>query len=335
MPLPHASIEFFAYGQMDVGLHRTKLEDAFFLSEEQGLFIVSDGVGGAAAGSLASTVVVKTLPLELKEECKDLDSSNPIESTIKAQALGHVVDIVKSLLLEKTKYQPAAKGLGATVVVGYYVGNTTLALTHLGDSRAYLLRDATLERLTEDHTITNMLYQAGHITKEQMLKHPARHILTRYVGMQDCPEAEVTLLPLHQNDRLLFCSDGLTSMVDEQTIGETLAFNESQKQVANDLISFANEAGGHDNITVLVVDLSAEFKIYDSTTPIAIRKEAGYSLLPLERQSPATFRERTFHDGKQSISRHLNRPLCRPAFLFPRAGYIHDWTGGRLCTFHP
>ena len=169
MPSAHDPIAFSAYGQVDVGLRRTRMEDAFFLSEKEGLFVVSDGMGGAAAGSLASAIVVKTLPLELKEICKELSDTEASEPNARAEVLGHVVDAIKTLLLKKTMHQPAAKGLGATLVAGYYVGNAMLALTHLGDSRAYLFRGGVLERLTEDHTIANMLYLAGNITRDQLL----------------------------------------------------------------------------------------------------------------------------------------------------------------------
>ena len=188
-------------------------------------------------------------------------------------------------------HQPIAKGLGATLVAGFHVGNNTLAITHLGDSRAYLLRDATLERLTEDHTIANMLYLAGRITREELSKHPSRHILTRHVGMQDCPEAEVALLPMQTNDRLLFCSDGLTGMVKENTIAEILAYNQSREKTAKDLIASANRAGGYDNITVLVLDVSTQFNEYKPDALITVREKVGHSLLPLKRQEQKELRE--------------------------------------------
>lgn len=291
MSLTNRCLQFSATGRLDVGLHRTRLEDALYISEEQGLFIVSDGMGGAVAGDLASTITVKTLPLKLQEECKKLHYSDAEESMLKAKALGRVVDAVKLLLLEKTMNQPAAKGLGATVVAGYYVGHAAMALTYLGDSRAYLLRNATLECLTQDHTVANVLYQAGRINEAELRHHPSRHVLTRYVGMKDCPSAEVMLLPLQENDRILLCTDGLTSMITEDEIGIILADNDSTEQAASELIASANAAGGHDNVTVIVVDVLLQQD--DDTTEghATNQEEVSCSVLEKTRESLKPWRE--------------------------------------------
>lgn len=103
--------------------------------------------------------------------------------------------------------------------------------------------------------------------------------------------AEVSLLPLEHNDRLLFCTDGLTSMVDEETIGKILAFNTSRKKVARDLIVLANRAGGHDNITVLIMDVTPNFNKYELDAAIAVRKEVGFSLLPLKKQQQTAWED--------------------------------------------
>jgi PPM family protein phosphatase len=284
-------LQFSAFGRMDVGLHRTRLEDALYISEEQGLFIVSDGVGGAAAGDLASTITVKTLPLKLQEECKKLHYSDADESIIKAKALGRMVDAVKMLLLEKTMQQPATKGLGATVVAGYYVGHAAMALTYLGDSRAYLLRHSALECLTQDHTVANVLYQTGKINKTELVNHPARHVLTRYVGMRDCPAAEVMLLPLKENDRILFCTDGLTSMVSEEKIGIILAENASRENAAHELIACANAAGGHDNVTVIVVDVLPHECTEKAEGDTVVQEDLSCSALEKTRETLQPSRE--------------------------------------------
>jgi len=204
---------------------------------------------------------------------------------VKAQALGRMIDAVEALLLEKTVNQPAAKGLGATVVAGFYVGNRTMALSYLGDSRAYLLRGAILECLTQDHTVANMLFLSGHINREQLPLHPARHILTRYVGMRDCPRAEVALLPLLPNDRLLFCTDGLTNMISDQEIGQILAENRSKEKAAHTLVASANKAGGDDNITVVIIDVLPHSSINEWDGCVTVREEVGYSLLATEERT--------------------------------------------------
>lgn len=291
MPLDSTCLQFAAYGEMDVGLHRTALEDAFFICEEKGLFVVSDGVGGTVAGGLASTITVRMLPLKLNEVCGSLEYAQENESIAKAVILGRTVDDVRNLLLEKTSNQPAVKGLGATVVAGYYVGNSTMALTHLGDSRAYLLRDGVLERLTQDHTVAQMLYQMGHITKEQLMCHPDRHILTRYVGMKESIATQVVLLPLQKKDRLLFCTDGLTDMLSEKEIGAILSNCEAREQAARSLIAAANDAGGHDNITVVVVDVLPQFTSQEQHKEIEVREGIGYSFLASDMELTKTVRE--------------------------------------------
>jgi len=224
---------------------------------------------------------VQTLPLKLLEECRRLACRGEEESVGKALALGKMIDAVKTLLLEKTSHQPAAKGLGATVVAGFYVGDGKMAVSHLGDSRAYLLRAGCLERLTEDHTLANMLYQSGHIERSQLASHPARHILTRHIGMADCPPAGTALLPLCSGDRLLFCTDGLTGMLADVEIGRILAGSDFVESACESLIAAANNAGGKDNITAVTVDVLPRPPEKGGSGEVLVRDTIGYSLLPI------------------------------------------------------
>ncbi|HPO14079.1 MAG TPA: protein phosphatase 2C domain-containing protein [Candidatus Hydrogenedentes bacterium] len=279
MPAAADLFQLYAFGATDVGRRREANEDAFFVSEEQGLFIVSDGMGGAPAGDLASAAVVQTLPLQVAAKRmawilgKAPDPQNVGEGLV--QAIGYVND----MLLEKTRGIPESEGLGATVVAGLYAGQGVLAVAHLGDSRAYLLRNGYFELLTNDHTMANMLFRAGRISRDELLRHPARHVLTRHIGMDDCPAADIGLLPLSAGDRILFCSDGLTGMLQDEEIGTILTNNKDREEACRHLIARANEEGGVDNITVVIVDVEGPEPFAEQRSQkIVVRESIGQSL---------------------------------------------------------
>ncbi len=281
MESENAPLRLFAHGLTDLGRCRDQSEDAFYISKAHDLFIVSDGIGGAHGGALAAAATVQTLPLKVAAECRKLVCTGDKAIVEKARTLPSMIDAVKELLLDRTRYEPAAKGLGATVVAGFFVGNNTLALSHLGDSRAYLLRDGVLERLTEDHTVANMLFQTGRINSSELTHHPTRNILTRYIGMEDCPKADAALLRLLPGDRLLFCTDGLTSMISDAEIGNELIETEDCASACKRLVERSNHAGGHDNITVVVVDVTDGTSSQQRRGKVVVRDTVGSSLTPL------------------------------------------------------
>jgi serine/threonine protein phosphatase PrpC len=245
-----------ACGLSDVGRVREANEDAFSVSEQQGLFIVSDGMGGARAGALASAMTVQTLPLQVSAERLARNVGAPGAAHPEAAAgVVRAIGFINDTLLDKTRDHPEVKGLGATVVAGLYADDGVLVLAHLGDSRAYLLRRGFLERLTADHTVAEMLFQAGHISRRQLRRHPSRHVLTRHIGKEDCPAADAVLLSTEPGDRILFCTDGLTGMLNDREIGTILWETEEPELACRLLIDRANEAGGRDNITAVIVDV--------------------------------------------------------------------------------
>ena len=247
-----------AFGATDIGRKRPANEDAFLVSEDQGLFLVSDGMGGARAGALASAAVVQSLPLQIVAQRMARSLGGPFNPTGVADGLVRAIGFVNEMLLEKTRGIAEVKGLGATVVALLAVGEGTVALAHLGDSRAYLLRHGFFERLTDDHTVANMLFRSGHIARRQMHRHPMRHALTRHIGMEECPAADAVLLHLQPGDRMLLCSDGLTGMLTDREIGGILLETGDREAVCHLLIARANEASGRDNITAVIVDAVPE-----------------------------------------------------------------------------
>lgn len=241
-----------ASGLSDRGLLREENEDAFFLSEDQGLYLVSDGMGGQKAGGLASQMVAQVLPLQVQAGSLTQSIGGGVDAA--GRLLSSSIGIVNEMLLDKTRDLPEAQGLGATVT-SLLKTDTGLALAHLGDSRAYLMRRGFLERLTKDHTVADLLLEAGQISRRQFRKHPGRNMLTRHIGMKDCPAPDAAVLHVRPGDRLLLCTDGLSGMLKDREIGRILWETPDRELACRQLIERANEEGGRDNITVAILDV--------------------------------------------------------------------------------
>ena len=238
-------------GLTDKGRVREQNEDAWSADPKLGLYVVSDGLGGEFAGALASKIVVEALPALI---CRQIGNIKDLSHPKAAQGLIEAITCLSLEMRRDTKGKPALEGMGATVVVGLIRGSNAL-LGHMGDSRAYLWRQRTLEQVTKDHSIVQILLDHGEITPEEAPDHPARARVTRFVGMFDEPLPEARLLELQPGDRLLFCTDGLTGMLSDMQILGILNEESHPKAVCQRLVAAANEAGGRDNITVLLVSV--------------------------------------------------------------------------------
>ena len=238
-------------GLTDQGLVRKQNEDNWAVDPGQGLFIVSDGMGGAFAGALASKIVVETLPVLLKKKMQGIpDMAMPDAAERLIAAIAELSDHVQT----ETKGEPGLAGMGATVVVAL-VRLPQVLIGHMGDSRAYLLRGGRLEQLTTDHSIMQLLIDQGEITPEEALAHPSRGQLTRAVGMEGEALPEVRAITLEPGDRLLLCTDGLTGMVSDEIISAILNRDLSPADMCKQLIAAANRAGGNDNITAVIINM--------------------------------------------------------------------------------
>lgn len=241
-------------GLSDRGRVRERNEDRWSADVERGLFIVSDGMGGRPAGEVASEVVVATLPTLVATHFGAVPDLAAPDAT---QRLCTVLTELSTDLRQSSQDTPRLAGMGATAVVAL-VSHATALIAHVGDSRAYLWRPASaqaagLRRLTRDHSLAQALVDAGAITDQQTAGHPARGQLTRHIGMvgEALPDScRVTLQPA---DRLLLCSDGLTALLDDAQIQAILNGCPDPHHACRTLIEAANDAGGTDNITVLVV----------------------------------------------------------------------------------
>lgn len=223
----------------DVGRVRDHNEDAFLVDDQLGLFAVADGMGGHQAGEVASATALEALRAAITS----------------GEGIRDAVTSANDAVYEKSTTDDRLRGMGTTLTAGTLAAGDTLLLGHVGDSRAYVLRDHQLERLTTDHSLVEELIQAGELTEAQAEHDPRRSMITRALGIE--PSVEVDLYPIqvHDGDRLLLCSDGLTGMVGEDEIEAVLTREHDPDQAARNLIEDANTAGGIDNITVLIVDL--------------------------------------------------------------------------------
>jgi PPM family protein phosphatase len=227
----------------DVGLLRERNEDSFVA--EYPLFAVADGLGGHLGGEVASRVAVETLT----EATKTAGPDDGIPDRLRAAI--HRANVAVG---ERASKDPRLTGMGTTLTA-VVAGSDRIFLGHVGDSRAYLFRDGELRALTEDHTLVQRMVREGRLTPEQAEIHPQRSVLTRALGIEDELEVDQATVEVTAGDRLLLCSDGLTSMVDDEVIRKILAGHDDPQAASEALVEAANAAGGQDNITTVVVDV--------------------------------------------------------------------------------
>jgi protein phosphatase len=220
--------------------------------EEVGyILIVCDGMGGAAAGEVASKQVIHLAVNLLLSRAKWHQKIAPSEVGEVLERMRRDVRRVDAALVEQARAEPALHGMGTTVTAAYSVG-ADLFLVHVGDSRAYLYRRGKLHQLTPDHTMAQHLADAGFISQDEVAHHRLRHVLTNVMGGPGEVAAFVDHLRLFDGDVLLLCSDGLTEMVEDAAIAEVLAGQPSSEAASSALVDRALERGGKDNVTVLV-----------------------------------------------------------------------------------
>jgi PPM family protein phosphatase len=228
-----------------VGRVRDGNEDSLFPKESGSshgpvLLMVADGMGGAVAGEVASRLAV------------DAASESPVGDGTSPEDR---VQAANKAVIDATREDPSLAGMGTTLTLVELAPAGVAAFAHVGDSRAYLLRDGDLQMLTTDHTLVHELIELGRITPEEAEHHPHRHLITRVLGLGPIGVDRFDL-PLIDGDRILLCSDGLNTMVSDFTIRELLAARQGVEPTAWALIEQANTAGGLDNTTVVVIDVT-------------------------------------------------------------------------------
>src|SRR4051812_1943791 len=223
----------------DLGRQRQGNEDNLFVRSP--LFVVADGMGGAQAGEVASKMAVDSF-----------DTGMPGGSP--AEALVQIIESANRAIHDRSRTDARTAGMGTTVTAAY-VGEQEVTIAHVGDSRAYVLRDGDLIRLTQDHSLVGELVLRGKLTEEQAEMHPQRSVITRALGSEPDVEVDVHVYHARAGDVFMLNSDGLTSMVPEPRVKEILGGADTLDQAGRELIGAGNEAGGRDNITVILFRL--------------------------------------------------------------------------------
>src|SRR4051794_4780433 len=297
----------------DIGKARDRNEDSYLAQPP--VFAVADGMGGHKGGDVASALAIKVLG----GDSLPADGAELVE---RVRAANHAV-------YERSSSDADVEGMGTTMTATI-AGGGSIRLAHVGDSRAYLLREETLRRLTEDHTLVQRMVSEGQLTEEEASVHPQRSVITRSLGVEDRVQVDEGAVEVRDGDRILLCTDGLTGMVSEEEIETILKRAPDPQSAANELVAAANQAGGLDNITVVVLDVEIgeeEERARDAETP-AERAEAAGMEAPDEGGGRVP---------RWAIVTGVVVLLLIGAFFFGRA-YVNDqWyvgvAGGRVAVF--
>jgi protein phosphatase len=247
----------------DTGRQRNANEDSLFIKAP--LFVVADGMGGAQAGEVASKAAAESFAGELP--------AAPPE-----RLLEETIEGANRTIHELARKDPSLAGMGTTTTAAIVdLEGETVAIGHVGDSRAYRLRGGKFEQLTRDHSLVEEMRRKGQLTDAQAEDHPQRSIITRALGPEPEVQVDVQTVPAQDGDVFLICSDGLTTMLDDEAIGRLLARATSLQAAVRSLVDEANRAGGRDNITVVT------FRVEDTAAPAAsnpgVRPEEGATLI--------------------------------------------------------
>jgi PPM family protein phosphatase len=242
-------------GKADTGRKRLKNEDSVGLFEDLGLYIVADGMGGHAAGEVASRIAVEAIRDWVKDSniVKVTGPASGATEAAAGQRLQEAIGFANREVLRQAASDPKLRGMGTTVAAAL-LSRDALSLAHVGDSRIYLFRGSELKRLTRDHSMVEDMVAAGQITALQARTHPFRNVVTRALGTKDAVEADITRLVPKPGDVVLLCSDGLTGMLEDTAIAKILDANiGSPFSSAEALVKAANDAGGDDNVSVVLL----------------------------------------------------------------------------------
>jgi len=239
--------QVICFGDTDVGLKRQNNEDAFVIRPDLGLYVVADGMGGAAAGEVASRIFVETA-VEIFANGVGRGETNNTELIQK------VFGSANERIFQDVEIHPNRKGMGCTAEVVVFSGDEFI-LGHLGDSRTYRYRNGRLKQLSNDHSFVQDQIDQGLMTPAEAKKHPLRNIILQAVGVKENLALDLLRGKIYPGDQFLLCSDGLTDMVADQGIAEVLSWGADLSEKAKRLIDLAKSAGGKDNITIVLTEI--------------------------------------------------------------------------------
>jgi protein phosphatase len=252
-------MEFKSAGATDVGRLREANEDAFLISQERKLYVVADGMGGHQGGGFASKKVLELVQSELDRLEQMQDFTQPLqtleERTITQFRLLRALQRANQSLFEISLKEPNLRGMGTTLTALQF-DERFANLAHIGDSRAYLLRGGSLKQLTEDHSWVQEQVKMGLLNSEEARNHPLKNIITRSMGHERDVKVDLSKTEYQPGDKFLLCSDGLTNMVTDEEILKIVQENVLDEAVKR-LVNRANEEGGYDNITIVLLEVLA------------------------------------------------------------------------------
>jgi protein phosphatase len=246
-----------SFGGTDIGRTRPRNEDAFLVQDSISLYAVADGIGGHEGGEIASRIAIDTLREVVPDMLGDQGRTPPAgfsdQAVQELSALRYALFLANRRIRDSGERGPAFARMGTTLTALLFAkGNAYLA--HIGDSRAYRLREGRLAQLTKDHSVVAEQVRAGTLRPEQARISSYRHVITRALGIDATIAPEVAFLPLQRNDIFLLCTDGLTEMLSDSEIEAILSVSDPRTSVGS-LIGAANRAGGADNITAVIVQV--------------------------------------------------------------------------------
>jgi serine/threonine protein phosphatase PrpC len=247
-------------GKTDTGRTRKNNEDAYVVEDGMRLYAVADGIGGHEGGEVASRMAIEGLSRIVRERCSGADNTPAHGVSTKGDsagaALNHAFTLVNGTIRRAADENPALDRMGTTLTALLF-HETTAHLAHVGDSRAYRLRDGVLTQLTDDHTVIADQLRAGLLTPVQARRNPYRHVITRALGIDADLIIDLRTIEVRPGDTFLLCTDGLTEMVEDAEIARILS-GASPQETAEFLVREANSRGGVDNITVVVMHIQGD-----------------------------------------------------------------------------
>ena len=254
--MSEAQVQVKIAGFTDIGLRRSHNEDHIGFSQQLGIAVLADGMGGHQAGEIAAQMAVASV-MESLQSLLARESAGPITSSQLLEYVSHTISDSNSKIFQAAEAKEAHKGMGTTVVAALINGSRCYA-GHVGDSRLYLFRDQQLKRITRDHSLVQDLIDKGFYTEVEARNAHVGHVVTRALGTRSDVEVDVIYQDLEPNDTLLLCSDGLSDMVPDWQISETLyEQRDDLNMAARKLIKLANRHGGKDNISVILIQVQS------------------------------------------------------------------------------
>jgi PPM family protein phosphatase len=238
-------MKILAFGKSDIGKKRTTNQDSILMNDKIGLYAVADGMGGHKGGETASAMALDVINSAI-EKINEKKSTTHIIPFIK-----EAVSLASMKIYERSLMDESLRGMGTTLVSVYFYDKSAY-ISQVGDSRVYLYKDDELWKVTEDHSLINEQIRSGAITKKEAEKLNYKNVITRSVGFEEIVNVDVYTREVEKGDIFLLCSDGLTSMLDDEDIAEQITSKDLSASVDN-LINKANESGGLDNVSVILL----------------------------------------------------------------------------------